>query len=444
MPRLILCEANLAVLGTLSDSTLQAVDKRIAAVGNLGPVGDKLRKLDISKNECDSLAGIRGPCISWFQANDNRLRGQALVDVNALPSLTFLGLSNNRIATIPVSALSAHSSCLRAILLNGNKLVRLEHLSHLSALTTLVVSHNRLEDVSAVTALTALQKLSAGHNRIASIPASIGCLGKLAELRLNDNMLTAIPPELALCTGLRLIDLGNNALPDWESIGCLGKLKRLVNLTLRGNPLTPEASASTERLQAYAATVRALCANLHVLDNRRIELLSALPMSEQVAVGAVERHAASVNPVPPDIQALKPKVRDPAEQKKTQADPILSTQAECNSSVVSKKRRRHVGATGSPVAATDGSTKPSRPRTHTEPARSEQGVGFEGAPLRMPLPVAAAASPDVPVPFLVTQIRRRAVPTAAEPEAAVEIIKDVAAGLISGSIASRTVVSGWD
>ncbi len=245
-----------------SGSTLIVVDKGLTNVGDLGAIGSSLRKLDVSNNELNSLAGLRGPLITWFSANNNRLRNQALVEINSLPELAFVGLSNNQISAIPVSALSAQAHSLRALLLNGNKLVRLEHLGHLLALTTLVCSHNRLEDVSSVCSLKLLQKLSAGHNRLNSIPASFGSLLRLAELRLNDNALNSLPPELASCQGLRLIDLGNNLFPDFESVAPLAKLRRLVNLTLRGNPLAPAAFSDSLHITSYVSPLRRLCANI--------------------------------------------------------------------------------------------------------------------------------------------------------------------------------------
>lgn len=218
-------------------TVLRVTGRGLTAVQNLGPIGTPaapLRRLDVSDNVIVSLAGLAGQ-LSWLQASNNKLRGRVLVEVNDLPTLSFLGLSGNGISAIPSSALAPHGRTLRALLLNNNRLVRLEHIGHLHALTTLVCSHNLLEDVSAAAQLTALQKLSAGHNRIATIPCRLGALAHLAELRLNDNALRVVPQELSACQSLRLVDLGNNALADWAAVEPLGALGRLVNLTLRGS-----------------------------------------------------------------------------------------------------------------------------------------------------------------------------------------------------------------
>lgn len=74
----------------------------------------------------------------------------------------------------------------------------------------------------------------------------------LQELRLNGNRLTTLPLDLKANYRLRLLDLGNNLIQSkacvlfvvasWlmivaSDLKALLSLKRLKNLTLRGNPV---------------------------------------------------------------------------------------------------------------------------------------------------------------------------------------------------------------
>jgi len=153
-------------------AVLRVVDRGLTAVQDLGLVGTPsapLRRLDVSNNALLSLAGLSGP-LTWLQANNNRLRGRVLVDVNSLPGLSFLVFSGNQSPPFRICALHDMASppCAAAEWHFGSRLGLI--VAHLTSLTTLVCSHNLLEDVSAVGQLVALQKLSAGHNRIAKIP----------------------------------------------------------------------------------------------------------------------------------------------------------------------------------------------------------------------------------------------------------------------------------
>ncbi len=59
------------------------------------------------------------------------------------------------------------------------------------------MSHNALDDLKRVAASTSLEKLSASHNELRVLPDLSRC-HVLAELRLNDNALTAVPASLSL------------------------------------------------------------------------------------------------------------------------------------------------------------------------------------------------------------------------------------------------------
>ena len=79
--------------------------------------------------------------------------------------------------------------------------------------------------------LSDLRELRLNDNQLTGpIPASLGSLRRLEVLNLSDNRLTgAIPPSLVSLRDLEVLDLSNNALTESipERIGGLGKLRQL-------------------------------------------------------------------------------------------------------------------------------------------------------------------------------------------------------------------------
>ncbi len=145
--------------------------------------------------------------------------GQALADIAHMRLLVVLNVGDNCIASLPGRCLSGQAGSLKALVANNNKLTDADvaAIGQLQLLNSLVLSHNAIRAFPpAVLALRDLTKLSLSHNAIRALPDSLAALHHLAELRLNDNQIAELPPG-CLPSSLRLLDVGNNKLSDWEA-----------------------------------------------------------------------------------------------------------------------------------------------------------------------------------------------------------------------------------
>ncbi|KAJ3090660.1 hypothetical protein HK102_003044 [Quaeritorhiza haematococci] len=216
-----------------------------------------LHKLNLSSNNIkhpDALSGIRhNKDLTWLNLSNNKLFN--LDGVGTLRKLLVLNLSHNEI-----TRMSHHiQNCteLKALILNNNRIARIENLSALRNLSTLVLSHNQLETLPLLTALPKLAKLSIAHNSLRAIP-DLRPNTQLKELRLNDNKIinvpgrpdatakvqtpasTAVNPAIGdplLPPSIEILDLGNNLIRGLEDMYGLQACPNLVNLNLKGNPI---------------------------------------------------------------------------------------------------------------------------------------------------------------------------------------------------------------
>lgn len=78
-------------------------------------------------------------------------------------------------------------------------------------------------------------RFSAGGNQIETMPSDLGCLNKLATLRLEGNGLKSLPAEIGELKDLEVLDLSANQLSELPET--LVKLVGLNELYLLGNPL---------------------------------------------------------------------------------------------------------------------------------------------------------------------------------------------------------------
>jgi Leucine-rich repeat (LRR) protein len=81
----------------------------------------------------------------------------------------------------------------------------------------------------------ALNNQDFGSDGIKTLPASIGELTELKKLTLNDNSLTAVPPELFKCKKLTDLEIANNTLTSLPA--AIGNLSHVRLLDLRNNQL---------------------------------------------------------------------------------------------------------------------------------------------------------------------------------------------------------------
>ncbi|KAJ3040836.1 hypothetical protein HDV00_010451 [Rhizophlyctis rosea] len=224
-----------------------------------------LHKLDLTNNaikKADALSGIHhNKELTWLKLKMNKL--ESLEGVGTLTKLIVLDMSHNEINRI-----SHHvSTCtnLKALILNNNKIARIENLNNLKQLATLVLSHNKLSSIDSLASLQNLTKLSIAHNALRAFPTTLTANPTLKELRLNDNKLLSIPDEIRQMPALEILDLGNNLISSIADVVNLASLHNLVNLNLKGNPLVAKSG------EGYKDKVRSLVPGLRVLDGERFD-----------------------------------------------------------------------------------------------------------------------------------------------------------------------------
>ncbi|RKO90508.1 hypothetical protein BDK51DRAFT_36815 [Blyttiomyces helicus] len=255
-----------------------------------------LRKLNLAKNQlkaADALSGIKhNKEITWLNLAENKLENLDGLGASA-GNLAVLNVSNNE-----VNRISHHveqCTSLKALILNGNKIARIENLGKLAELNTLasegalacaqlavcllisptplipkyfsplahsVLSHNKISVIEGVGALKKLKKLSIAHNQIRLFP-DLTLNPELTELRLNANKIVTVPDTVRFMPALELLDLGSNLIATPSDVSALASLHTLTNLNLKGNPITKK--------EGYREMILTLVPTLRVLDGERFD-----------------------------------------------------------------------------------------------------------------------------------------------------------------------------
>jgi len=207
-------------------------EKEIESLKDLTISIDKEEKIDISSNLLTDLDGIESceKTLKWLNVSHNRIC--SVKHLKGCTNLNVLNLSNNKITSL--KHLKKLQS-LKAIILNGNELSTLDGITGLKELNTLVISNNKFTELD-LNGWPKLQKFSATNNQFEAFP-NCQALKSIGDIKLNHNAISEIPEWIKGCSRLKILDLGNNKLENFESIVSLKDLPNLENLNLKGNPL---------------------------------------------------------------------------------------------------------------------------------------------------------------------------------------------------------------
>eukprot|EP00752_Nemacystus_decipiens_P009461 g8459.t1 len=132
---------------------------------------------------------------------------------------------------------------LKALWLGGNGLSEIQGISHLSQLRCLYLERNLISTVKGLEGLDNLVQLDLSQNCIETT-LGLRCLPALHTLNLSKNALKdadSVSP-LTECSSLTNLDVTANKLAGPGVLDVLSSLKRLVSLSLSGNPILAETA----------------------------------------------------------------------------------------------------------------------------------------------------------------------------------------------------------
>jgi Leucine-rich repeat (LRR) protein len=228
----------------------------------------QLRTLDLSHNKLSLLPTSLG---ELSQLRSLNLASNALTylpeSLGNLAHLHELDLSHNALTELPKAM--GQLSQLRQLKIYGGALQRLpsslKYLKHLSSLH--IVS-----------------------NELAEVPSWIGELQQLEELIINANRIAVLPDSIGNLTNLQRILLGagygGNQIRDLPA--SLGYLEKLREIRLDRNPLTPElAGASTQGTNAVKAYLRAKTSERLILNEAKLILIGEGEVGKTSLLGAL-------------------------------------------------------------------------------------------------------------------------------------------------------------
>ncbi|XP_068128745.1 uncharacterized protein [Hyperolius riggenbachi] len=120
--------------------------------------------------------------------------------------------------------------------LSYNAINEMEEFTTCTQLSTLNVSHNTIRSIKSLPTLAHLTKLHLNSNKLHSLDG-IQNLPKLFELYIQNNKIISLLP-LSTSLTLNVLDASNNKINNFlETLKVLQGLRRLSQLSLKGNPL---------------------------------------------------------------------------------------------------------------------------------------------------------------------------------------------------------------
>ncbi|KAJ6262581.1 hypothetical protein Dda_3392 [Drechslerella dactyloides] len=207
-----------------------------------------LVELDLSFNRItevpEELSSLKA--LERLILSHNKIAGDLPAAMIGLRSLKELDIRHNNITSVDVllklerleTLFAGHNempsfSCgfekLRTLHLNSNKLTSFNVESSSPALTCMIVSDNQIAVLgdNFCESIPNMERLIVDRNKLTHLPARIGKLKKLTELRVAGNHLNNLPPEIGQLVELRELDLHDNDLSTLPP-----EIWSMVNLTI--------------------------------------------------------------------------------------------------------------------------------------------------------------------------------------------------------------------
>ncbi|GJR06422.1 plant intracellular Ras-group-related LRR protein 6 isoform X1 [Tanacetum coccineum] len=176
-----------------------------------------ITKVDLSKNSIETLPNELSSCTSLetLILSRNKIKEWPSAVLESLHKLVCLNLDNNSLKQIPSTGFQAASK-LQILDLSNNASCLPEYpaFSCLLELQELYLRRMQISEVRAdILSLPKLRILDMSQNSLQSIPVGFKDAKSLQELRLSDNNISTLPPELGLLEpSLQVLQLDGNPL----------------------------------------------------------------------------------------------------------------------------------------------------------------------------------------------------------------------------------------
>ncbi|OQR96255.1 protein kinase [Achlya hypogyna] len=224
-------------------SDLELIGNRISDISATKFPGS-LYTLDVSSNNLTSITKIQAANLNTLSASNN-----AITSIDALPMMLWsLVMEYNLVSTLNASSLPTGMLVLNV---GSNRITSISG-SFPSGLTILIVARNELTSFPVASLSATVEQLDLSGNQLATV-ADLSKLAKLQTLKIQGNVLTALPPlpdkvaavladqnrlsafPTALPASLQTLNLAHNNM-GWTSSSPFPS--NISNLNLSGNPLT--------------------------------------------------------------------------------------------------------------------------------------------------------------------------------------------------------------
>lgn len=152
--------------------------------------------------------------------------------LSALPGLTMLDVSSNRLASL--EGFGEYPN-LRELGVYSNELTSLEGLQNSHSLEGIAATDNQIVSLDAIRALPSLRQLNVAGNKLASFPWDLTSAGSMQALFLNRNRIETVPAAIRAWQSLHTLVLSDNRI--WDVASEIGLCRELESLYLRRNVL---------------------------------------------------------------------------------------------------------------------------------------------------------------------------------------------------------------
>ncbi|KAJ0801677.1 putative leucine-rich repeat domain superfamily [Helianthus annuus] len=176
-----------------------------------------ITKVDLSRNSIEALPVQLSSCASLetLILSKNKIKEWPSAILESLHNLVCLKLDNNPLRQIPSDGFQAASK-LQVLDLSGNAGCLPENpaFSHLMQLQELYLRRMQISEMRAdIISLPKLRILDMSQNSLQLVPEGLKNATSLQELRLSDNNISTLPPELGLLEpSLQVLQLDGNPL----------------------------------------------------------------------------------------------------------------------------------------------------------------------------------------------------------------------------------------